>query len=214
MQGHHVVALIAIVVLVMLIIALVWWLYKDKPIPTPSGGGGGGGTSSLAGITVPQGAINVPDVPLNPAGGSIVDCDKYGTLATGGYSCAPGALEYGGVCYTDNWTMNGGTKTAVCTVEYPGSTQLYTKCGIGIYNLDYGAPCTMLGPGWFKTAACTCQSGGEVTTVAGGLYCQSQGLPSNCPVGSDGVNGASAPCFSQPCPSGYKRTGRCTCSPV
>src|SRR5436189_805486 len=139
MSCCRVAALISVVVLVIFVSRVVCWLYKYKPNPTPSGGGGSGGGIPFSGFVL-------PDVPINPAGGSIVDCTKYGTLATGSYTCPPGTIETGGVCYTDNWTANGGTKTAVCTVAYPGNTQLYTKCGIGIYDLAYGAPCKMLGP--------------------------------------------------------------------
>src|SRR5438270_2769619 len=102
----------------------------------------------------------------------LTDCAKYGVIhtigTTGGPQCSPGAQEYGGVCYTDVWTKNNGKKTAVCTVEYPGSYSLVTDCFLGIGNLYIGDACDTLagwtaGPNYYKTAVCTCERGGPIT---------------------------------------------------
>jgi hypothetical protein len=146
----------------------------------------------------------------------ILDCFFYGYANfigdADGPVCKPGDSDYGGVCYTDTWTANGGSKTAVCTVSYPDiSPFLITKCGIGIYNLDYGQPCDLIpdwpyGKGYFKTAVCTCQGGG---TVTGSYYCQNQGFPDVCPAGTDYYESA---CYSSACPAGTTRTGICGCT--
>lgn len=148
----------------------------------------------------------------------ITDCSKYGKINTignpGGPTCDPGASEYLGLCYNDVWTKEGGVKTAVCTVEYNESFDTYTECGIGIYDLYIGDACDKakdwpknMGPGWHKTAACTCQRGGVVTASQ---YCQlaKENFPYNCPKGSDYFESA---CYTDACPPLYQRSEICTC---
>lgn len=147
----------------------------------------------------------------------IWDCPKYGNPHSlgldGGPICDTGAESYGGVCYNDVWTANGGTKTAVCTVEYPGSFEVVTNCFIGIQDIEQGAPCSDIpgwnrGPGWYKSAVCSCQHGG---IVIAGMYCKiaDEGTPRHCPDGSDYFE---SECWSEACPAGYKRTEFCSCS--
>lgn len=187
--------LILIFLAIGIIVYYLFYRTPDPPIPPDHPG--------------PPG--NPPDAPLAPAGGTIIDCAKYGNLtAAGGLTCPTGTQDYGGYCYTDVWTAGGGTKTAVCTVDYgPPYTTYSTHCGIGIYYLNYGDPCPMVGPGYYKTAVCTCQYKGLITGYAN---CQSQGYPSQCPIGSDSYEGST--CYSNPCPTGYTRTGRCSCAPA
>jgi len=191
MDDTDIIAVIVVIIIV-LVVGYYIYLYIEKPIPPvppPSGG-------------------TIPDAPINPVSGTLTDCAKYGTPVTP-TACPAGTQEYAGYCYTDVWSQYGGTKTAVCTVDYPGGIYLHTQCGIGIYYLNIGDPCPMVGDGWFKTATCTCQYGGPITSSE---YCQSRGKPSVCPSGSDTIPGASS-CYSTACPVGYVRTGRCTCSP-
>jgi len=190
MSTETVIALI--IILIIFIAAMLYWLYSDKPVPTPPPGGGGS---------------SIPDTPVPTPTGSITDCNKFGTLSTASPVCREGTQIWNGTCYTDVWSQAGGTKTALCTVSYGPYNGVYTKCGIGIYDLNYGDPCPMVGPGYYKTAVCTCQLQGDITA---GQYCQSQGPPTQCPSGTDGIQGL---CYTAPCPAGYKRTGRCTCSP-
>lgn len=182
------------IVLLVFLVALLYWLYSDKPIPAPPSGGGGGNA--------------IPDTPIPTPTGSITDCNRFGNLSTASPVCREGTQIWNGTCYTDVWSQAGGQKTAICTVSYGSYGGVYTKCGIGIYDLNIGDPCPMVGPGYYKTAVCTCQLQGSITA---GQYCQSQGAPTQCPSGTDGIQGL---CYSAPCPSGYKRTGRCTCSPA
>ena len=185
-------ATVALIIVLLLFLALLfYWLYSDKPIPTPSNGGNA-----------------IPDTPFPTPTGSITDCNRFGNLSSGSPVCREGTQQWGGTCYTDVWSQAGGQKTAVCTVSYGSYGGVYTKCGIGIYDLNIGDPCPMVGPGYYKTAVCTCQLLGSITADQ---YCQSQGPPSQCPTGTDGIQGL---CYTAPCPAGYKRTGRCTCSPV
>lgn len=148
----------------------------------------------------------------------ITNCAVYGTIHTigeaGGPICDPGAESYGGLCYNDVWTEEGGTKTAICTVEYPQDYHLYTDCSVGIQDLYIGDACDKatgwppnMGLGWHKTALCTCQQGGVVTASQ---YCvlSSDPTPIHCPDGSDYFESA---CYSTACPSGYKRSEICTC---
>lgn len=145
------------------------------------------------------------------------DCPKYGNMhaigSEGGPICDSGAESYGGVCYNDVWTENGGVKTAVCTVKYPGSGDLFTNCGGEIQALSMGDDCSTLpdwtrGPGWYKTAVCTCQQGGLITADQYCVLADNQ-EPKNCPEGSDYFESA---CYTEACPSGLKRTEICTCS--
>lgn len=145
------------------------------------------------------------------------DCPKYGNPhligEDGGPECEAGAEEYGGLCYVDTWTANGGRKTAVCTVEYPGDSEVFTNCGGEIQALNIGDDCSTLpdwtrGPGWYKTAVCTCQQGGSITAAQ---YCvlAPQQTPNVCPEGSDYFESA---CYTDACPEGTVRTEICTCS--
>lgn len=182
--------IVILVVVIVLVVLLLVGTMSNNPPPNPP--------------------PNPPNPPP-PSGGSITDCSKYGAQGTpvgqpGGPMCAPGTVLWNGVCDKDLWTQYGGVKTAVETVYYGPYGGVKTKCGIGIYDLDYGAPCPMFGPGYFKTAVCTCQYKGYITTAN---YNQKVGVPDTCAADSDYFKGY---CVKQACPSGYKRTGPCTCS--
>lgn len=136
----------------------------------------------------------------------------------GGPTCGTGK-EYGGICYEDTWSTNkngtptGGVKTAICTVKYPGDSSLFTNCGGEIQALNMGDSCSDLpdwtrGPGWYKTALCTCQYGGIVTASK---YCQEtpDKYPIICPSGSDFYDGV---CYKEACPEGYYRSAVCSCA--
>ena len=161
----------------------------------------------------PNPPVNLANItpPAAPSGPPITDCTRFNAnQATvgqlNGPVCPTGTEKYGGICYTDTWTAEGGTKTAVCTVDWGTYGGVYTQCGIGIYDLNYGDPCPMVGPGYHKTAWCTCQLRGPITA---GQYCQSEGGPSQCPEGWDFFGGI---CTQAACPSGTTRTGICTCT--
>ena len=156
----------------------------------------------------PLGVITVPEGLPN----TITDCASYGNIIKPDLHCPAGKALFGGFCYDDIWTVNGGTKTAICTVDYGSFRGVHTECGIGIYYLNYGAPCPMLGPGYFKTAVCSCQLGGVVTASD---YCANPSKPTPCPVGTDFLNLAAplAPvCLGASCPTGYTRTDVCVCT--
>lgn len=128
-----------------------------------------------------------------------------------GPGCAAGQDYYGGVCYNDYWTAEGGTKTAICTVDYGPYGGVFTECGIGIFDLNQGDTCPaslspQLGTGWHKTAVCTCQYKGIVTASK---YCQSAGIAQTCKPGWDYYGSV---CYQDPCPDGYYRSAICTCA--
>lgn len=149
----------------------------------------------------------------------ITDCSKYGKAQLP--SCPEGTQEFAGICYTDNWTKNGGKKTAICSVSYPGDGSLYTNCtgdiGAQIRGIYTGDICSNLSlwdhtdrPGlWVKTAYCTCQRGGTTVTVPGGYNCEGAKLPNVCPSDTDFFEGV---CYGGKCPEGYTRTEICTCA--
>ncbi len=124
-----------------------------------------------------------------------------------GPNCPEGQNYYGGVCYTDYWTQQGGTKTAICTVDWGSYGGIETDCFIGIQDLSIGDDCPMVGPGYHKTAICTCQLRGIVTAAK---YCQSQGIATTCKPGWDYYGSV---CYQDPCPEGYYRSAICTCAP-
>lgn len=143
------------------------------------------------------------------------DCAKYASK-TSLPSCATGDQEYGGICYTDNWTANGGTKTSLCGVSYPGDGSVYLNCEGTINTISIGQSCSALsdwtrGPGWYKSSLCTCQKGGTIITPPGGYYCEGSKLPLICPSDTDFFEGV---CYSAPCPQGTRRSEICTCEPV
>ena len=138
------------------------------------------------------------------------DCGTYATRSAAlgtefGPQCPTGTQVYGGVCYEDVWTENGGVKVAVCSVYYGEYGGVVTRCGVGIYDLEYGAPCPMIGPDYYKTAVCTCQYKGEIT---GSIYCQDKGIADICQPDWDYFEGI---CYYQSCPEGYFRSEICSC---
>lgn len=179
-----------VIIFVIVVAVLVYYFYHDTPAPPPS---------------------PPSDTPLKPISpGSIVNCEEFGH-DIGAPICGPGTQGYtiasSTSCYKDVWSANGGKKVAICSVYWGAYGGVYTKCGIGIYDLNIGDPCTMVGPNYYKTAVCTCQYKGEITSDK---YCEYVGLPDQCPPGSEFFAGR---CFSKPCPVGFKRTARCTCEP-
>jgi len=149
----------------------------------------------------------------SPAGGAITNCSMFAAQravrgAPNGPMCKTGTQEFGAICYTDVWTNRGGTKTAVCTVDYGPFGGVVTRCGVGIAALNIGDPCPMIGQDYYKTAVCTCQLKGVITASQ---YCQSQGMPDQCPPGWDFL---ADNCFAEACPNGFVRTEVCTCTPV
>jgi len=136
-------------------------------------------------------------------------CAESAALGTeNGPGCEPGKNYLGGLCYTDYWTAEGGEKTAVCTVNYGTYGGLVTDCFIGIQDLSIGDKCTMVGPGYHKTAVCTCQKKGIVTAAK---YCESPTIPETCKPGWDYYGTV---CYKNACPAGSKRTSICGCSKI
>ena len=183
--------ILLVIIFLVIIVAVVWYVWFYEP-------------------TQPLDDIIVPGAPPS---GSITNCSTYEAKVIsigepGGPECKPGTVLWDGLCYKDLWTQAGGVKTGYDRVYYGPYGGVKTKCGIGIYYLQYGAPCPMIGPDYYKTAVCTCQYKGSISAS---LYNQSEGLPDTCPVGSDAFKHK---CFIAPCPSGYKRTAECVCSPV
>ena len=178
-----------VVFIIVIILIMVFWLHRTDPklprqhSPTEA-------TFSL-----------IPE-------GSIINCQQLGTEVTGSITCKQGMHNHEGVCYKDVWSQEGGSKVATCTIDYGASFSSYTNCSVGIQELEQGAPCSMVGPGYHKTGPCTCQYKGVVTAP---LYCQSEGRPNQCPPGSDFLEGK---CYSSACPHGYVRTNKCVCSPM
>lgn len=151
--------------------------------------------------------VDISNIHILPV---TTDCSTYAAqhaiLGTpDGPQCPTGTQVYGGVCYKDVWTENGGTKVAVCSVYYGTYGGVVTECGVGIFDLDYGAPCPMVGPDYYKTAVCTCQYKGEIT---GAIYCQDEGIADICQPGWDYFEGI---CYFQSCPEGYFRSEICSC---
>jgi len=139
------------------------------------------------------------------------DCGKYASESaavgtTHGPKCGPGSELFGGVCYKDTWTEQGGKKTAICTVDFGKYEGVYTKCDIGIYYLNYGDTCTMVGPDYRKTAVCTCQKNGIVTSSQ---FCRDTGIPRVCEPGWDFYGSV---CWKAACPEGRHRSAICTCA--
>lgn len=144
----------------------------------------------------------------------ITDCAVYGNPNLPG--CPTGKAEYGGVCYTDNWTALGGTKTLLCTVSYKGDGSTFTPPTYvqAIYDLDTGMSCDNIkggptGTGWIKNIdlqSQTCQRGGSITAE---YYCADSSLPNTCAADEDFFEGV---CYKSKCPSGYIRSEICTCS--
>ncbi len=126
-----------------------------------------------------------------------------------GPQCQPGTELYGGVCYKDVWTAQGGEKTGLCSVWYgPPILDVILNCSIGIQDIpNIGDPCPMLGEGWHKTTTCTCQLRGEITAIP--LYCQDEGIPRICKEGWDFLDSI---CYFPACPSNLRRTAVCTCA--
>jgi hypothetical protein len=160
---------------------------------------------------LPFGNITTPPIQnITPAPENIIpptaisDCSVYAATVTPA-TCPTGDAPFGDICYKDVWSSMGGTKTAICTVDYGSYGGVYTECGIGIYYLNYGDPCPMVGPGYFKTAVCTCQLRGAITSSQ---YCQADGLQRTCPMDADSFQGS---CYKAKCPDGYFRCGACSC---
>lgn len=190
MTYEWIVAVVVVIAIVLVVIFLLF--YPNTPVIQPIN-------------PVP------PDKPLEPIKpGSTVDCEKYGNNI-GSPTCKEGteAFRIAGVskCYKDVWSVSGGKKTAICTVDWGSYGGIVTKCGVGIYYLNYGDPCPMIGENYYKTAVCTCQYKGVITASQ---YCQSEGFPDQCPTGSDLFAGR---CYANSCTDGYTRTARCTCEP-
>jgi hypothetical protein len=162
-------------------------------------------------ITPPPLAPVVPVGPSTPT----TDCARFAVSVAkigepNGPTCPTGSQIWAGQCYKNIWSVDGGTKTATCRINYGSYGGVQTKCGVGVYNLDYGAPCPAVdnyfGPGYHKTAVCTCQFRGVVT---GAANCKPVGPPNVCPTGWDFFGGA---CYQTPCPANAIRTGPCTCT--
>ena len=141
----------------------------------------------------------------------ITSCSTYAhtSAALGtenGPGCNQGDEYYGGVCYKDYWTQEGGVKTAVCIVDWGTFGGVSTDCFIGIQDLSIEDDCPMLGTGYHKTAICTCQFKGVVTAAK---YCQDQGIAKTCKPGWDYFESI---CYQDPCPEGYYRSEICTCA--
>jgi hypothetical protein len=141
----------------------------------------------------------------------VTSCSTYANTSAAlgtenGPNCPSGQEYYGGVCYTDYWTEKGGEKTAVCTVSWGEYGGVFTECGIGIYDLNFGDECPMVGPGYHKTAVCTCQLRGVVTAAK---YCEDQGIARTCKEGWDYYGSV---CYQDPCPEGRHRSAICTCA--
>lgn len=155
---------------------------------------------------VPIGPTNplTPIIPPDNLPNTLNDCGTYGNRVSTGNFCPAGKSYYGGVCYTDVWTDQGGVKTGVCSVDYGPYGGVSTDCGQHYY-LNQGDPCLPAGSNLHKTALCSCQSGGIVTASQ---YCQNASLPISCPPGTDTFDGG---CLGASCPQGYRRTGLCTC---
>ena len=186
---------ILILIIIFVVIGIIiYYLYFNNPAIAP------------ASLTKP-----LSDNPLEPLSpGAMVDCDQFGHNI-GAPACKTGTqgftLAGNTHCYKDVWSAQGGTKTAICTIDWGTYGGVVTRCGIGIYDLNIGDPCPMVGPGYYKTAVCTCQFKGVITSSQ---YCQSESLPDQCPAGSDLFAGN---CYARTCPTGFKRTARCVCSP-
>ncbi len=109
-------------------------------------------------------------------------------------------------------TPPGATRTAACTMDFGPYGGVYTDCGdTRITSAQHGADMSKdFGPGWHKTAACTIQKGGIVTSCE--LYGQGCN-PGEVKVGSmcyelprPGYHCDLLNCYRD-CPPGYKDIG-------
>lgn len=134
-----------------------------------------------------------------------------------GPSCPEGYVEYWGVCYVDRWTKYGGTKTGVCSVEYPDCSGAGYGCYVDItQDLEPGTECTPENiPGWTSGEGYFVVNGSTTNYCAKGgtheIWCDrgtNGGSPGVCPDDSDYFEGF---CCTAKCPSGTKRTEYCIC---
>lgn len=133
------------------------------------------------------------------------NCSKYGSFVLPGKKCPSGYEEWGGLCYTDQCTKDGGTRTASATCDFGKFKGTDTNCK-KYSKYEDNKPCPR---GSKKTALCTCQKGGIVTDFD--RYSKSVPLENTCPSGSEYFLGF---CYSDVCPTGTKRTAACTCAPT
>lgn len=144
------------------------------------------------------------------------DCQPLGSPT--GPGCHEGYDYYGGVCYVDRWTKFGGTKTAVCSVEYPGEC---SGAGYGCYvditqELPPGTECTADNiPGWSSGEGYFVVNGITTNYCAKGgtheIWCDrgtQGGAADVCPNGGDYFEGW---CCPNKCPAGQTRTEYCIC---
>lgn len=157
------------------------------------------------------------DIPSNNTG-YCSPCTPVGE--TGGPECPDGYEMYGGVCYLDRWTEFGGTKTAVCSVEYPGCSGAGYGCTVDITeNLPAGTPCNNSNiAGWNSGDGYFVVNGYSTNYCAKGgthdIWCDEStegGDPTVCPDNADYFEGW---CCTAKCPSGTRRTEFCICEGV
>lgn len=92
--------------------------------------------------------------------------------------CPQGYSIFEDLCYID--CPYGGKRTASDTCSFGAYKGVATRCNIGIDDIQMGDECTNLawakidpnhtiakdkGHGWYKTAACSCQKGGLISSV-------------------------------------------------
>jgi hypothetical protein len=133
-------------------------------------------------------------------------------------SCPSGYKYWGGLCYTE--CPGGGTRTASATCNYGSYGGIKTDClttSPKIQNIAHGSVCPQYGNGteYRKTALCTCQKNGIITSSN---YGGSVNPTYTCPSGKEykdllcytpckeGYTGSANYCWSK-CPVGTTDNG-------
>jgi hypothetical protein len=139
------------------------------------------------------------DCPANWDGvSSLANCTKKREYSPAKplNSCPEGYEMFGSICYAK--CPNGGKRTASNTCDYGPYGGAYTNCLDGrITGAPMGAYLPAFGNGAHKTAACTVQTGGLVTSGDFGKT-----TPFVCPPGYTQKGGL---CYAN-CPAGKQRT--------
>ncbi len=130
-------------------------------------------------------------------------------------ACPPDREYWGGLCYKK--CPAGAKRTSFCTCDFGRYGGVKTNCFSRptIQKLPLGANCPQYGSTYHKTALCTCQKGGIVTSCSlygdgqkKGTYARGASSPMQCAPNQDNVAGL---CYTK-CPFGYKGVGA-TCKP-
>jgi hypothetical protein len=157
-------AITVVVIIIVLIICVVIWWRKIKGFFSNIFTGIG-----KAGRTVFEGIKTAGEAVATTTTKAIATIPKSYGRGVGKplqMTCPDGKQLYGGLCYKS--CPAGSTRRAVCTCGFGSYGGVRTNCFAtpSIIKLKLGEVCTNYGPEYRKTALCTCQKRGLVTSCA------------------------------------------------